>query len=196
MLDLDLATNALGAPMPSFAANYVKFGTPNPLQVAKHKQIYPTGPKAFGRPGLAWAANVKAINNVGGLLDCCILGAGDWYMAHSLIGSLQTCIHGEATSSSGYVRKMMIWQDRAERWIRRNIGYVPGMVYHDFHGRKVNRQYGTRGQILIEAQYDPETDIKYDSQGLLQLETWEPRQIRLRDRIREYFRARNEDSTC
>ena len=51
----------------------------------------------------------------------------------------------------------------------------------------------TRGKILVENGYSPYTDIKYDAQGVLQLETWEPRQLKLRDQIRAYFRMRNED---
>ncbi len=89
---------------------------------------------------------------------------------------------------------MLMWQELCERWIKRDVGFTPGIVYHDWHGKKVDRGYGTRGRILYECEYNPDTDIKYDSQGLLQLETWEPRQIKMRDRIRQYFRDRDEDS--
>jgi hypothetical protein len=75
------------------------------------------------------------------------------------------------------------------------VGYVPGLVYHDFHGPKTNRQYGTRDMVLVNNNYDPDTDVKYDAQGLLQLETTNARQIKLRDQIREYFRTRNDDAT-
>ena len=161
------------------------------------KVPYPSYPeygssKVFGRPGLAWAANIDAWNKVGGLIDFSILGAGDWYMAHGLIGAM----HLVATPQIGtkrYTDKLLQWQELAERWIKRDVGYTPGIVYHDSHGDKVNREYGTRGRILRINQYDPDRDVKYDAQGLLQLETWEPRQIRIRDEIRAYFRRRNED---
>src|SRR6185437_13358600 len=38
-----------------------------------------TPPKQLGRPGLAWAANLDAFRKVGGLVDFCILGSGDWH---------------------------------------------------------------------------------------------------------------------
>ncbi len=196
MLDLDVQHNVLGAPMPSFAANYIKYGTPNPEMVNKieaaNSYHYPYGSKIFGRPGLAWAANIDAWNKVGGLIDYCILGAGDWYTAHGLIGTIKLATAEYAGGE--YQKKMFQWQERALRWIKKDVGYVPGTVYHDFHGKKKNRQYGSRGKILADNSYNPEIDIKMDQYGMLQLETWDDRQIKLRDQIRGYFRARNEDS--
>lgn len=194
LIDLDHQHNAISGPQPGFMANYIKYGTPNPKEAKEinHANRYPygDGKSIFGRPGLAWAANLDAFNHVGGLIDYCILGAGDWYMAHGLIGSMSVTTEN---SSAPYVKKLYQWQELCERWIKRDVGYVPGVVFHDFHGKKANRFYGTRGKILVDNAYSPETDIKYDGQGLLQLETWEPRQIKLRDQIRGYFRARNED---
>lgn len=190
MIDLDHYFQPIGGAQPGFMANYIKYGTPNPEEFKEIEASY-GGSKIFGRPGLAWAANIDAYDKVGGLIDFAILGAGDWYMAHGLIGSMKVPT-GEMCSSA-YERKLLDWQEKAERWIKRDVGYVRGMVYHYFHGRKKNRFYGTRGKILIENKFDPNTDIKYDSHGMLQLETWEPRQLKLRDQIRGYFRARDED---
>jgi hypothetical protein len=113
-------------------------------------------------------------------------------MAHGLVGTLQ--LARSEYAEGPYMRKMLEWQERAQRWIKKDVGYVSGIVYHDFHGRKALRQYGTRGKILSENKYNPDTDIKYDAHGMLQLETWEPRQIKMRDQIRAYMRARQEDS--
>lgn len=199
LIDLDYHFNPIGGPQPGFMANYVKYGTPNPeefraIEKRNAKVTYPYGcnSKIFGRPGLAWAANLDAFNKVGGLIDFSILGAGDWYMAHGLVGSLETARSEYADGP--YMRALLEWQEKAQRWIKRDVGYVKGTVYHDFHGRKALRFYGTRGKILSDCKYDPTTDIKYDAHGMLQLETWDARQIELRDRIRAYFRARNEDS--
>jgi hypothetical protein len=196
MIDLDPDQNAIGAPQPSFMANYVKYGTPDPVTFrnieAQNDYHCPNTSKIFGRPGLAWAANIDAWNRVGGLIDFAILGAGDWYMAHGLVGSLESARSEYAEGP--YMRKLLEWQSRAQRWIKRDVGYVPGLVLHEFHGKKKNRFYGTRGTILSEGKYNPETDIKLDAQGAYQLETWDDRQILMRDRIRGYFLARNEDS--
>lgn len=196
LIDLDINFNPIGEAQPGFMANYVKYGTPNPDAFraieAQNEYDYGGATKIFGRPGLAWAANIDAFNAVGGLIDYSILGAGDWYMAHGLVGSL---ISARSEYSDGpYLTKMLQWQERAQKWIRRDVGYVPGTVYHDFHGRKALRFYGSRGKILSDAKYNPETDIKYDQYGMLQLDSWDERQLKLRDGIRGYFRARNEDS--
>jgi hypothetical protein len=149
---------------------------------------------AFGRPGLAWAANIESgLDRVGGLIDFCIHGSGDWYMAYALVGMLRV-LRDEAPSDA-YVRKLFRWQQLAERWIKRDIGLVRGTIIHDFHGAKKLRLYDSRDEILVNNHFDPDRDLKYDAQGLLQLETWEPRQIALRDQLRAYNRFRNDDST-
>lgn len=194
MVDVDECQEVIGCPMPSFMFNYINFGTPNAEQFKIHQHKYPYGHKAFGRPGLAWAANVDALDKVGRLIDYSILGAADWYMAYALIGSVGAVVKGNVDSSQAYVRRIFQWQELCERWIKRDVGYVPGTVWHDWHGKKKNRQYQSRSQILIRNHFDPDKDLKYDAYGLLQLETWEPRQIKLRDEIRAYFRQRSEDS--
>lgn len=195
MIDMDLEQQAVGCAQPSFMYNYIKYGTPTPEKFEELRSEYPYGSNLFGRPGLAWAANVDAINKVGRLIDYSILGAGDWYMAHALIGSVRVVIPGNINSSQPYVSRLLHWQTLCERWIKRDVGYVPGTLWHDWHGNKKHRQYASRNEILLRAQYDPDTDVKYDAYGLLQLETWEPRQLRLRDDIRAYFRQRNEDAS-
>jgi hypothetical protein len=198
LIDLDYYFNVIDGPMEGFMARYIKYGTPTLKEWTIQKkrsegEYYPGGGKGrqFGAPGLAWAANLDALDQVGGILDKSILGAGDWYMAHALIGTME--VVSAHWSSSAYARYLMHWQTLCERWIKRDVGYVQGLVYHDWHGNKKNRFYVSRSSILTRDAYDPDVDVKYDGQGLLQLETWEPRQIKLRDDVRAYFRARNED---
>lgn len=184
----------VGGPQMSFMATYAAAGFQIPQgKNVKHTLAGNSGMVTLGRPGLAWAANVAALNKVGGLIDFTILGSGDWHMAHGLVGGM---VQGSAEHKnlSEYSKKLFQWQELAERHIKRDVGYVAMIVGHEFHGNKVDRKYGERGAILISNNYNPNTDIKYDAQGLIQLESWEPRQLRLRDQIRWYFRARNEDS--
>ncbi len=181
-------------PQMSFMATYAAAGFTVPEgKNVKHTLAGHSGMMALGRPGLAWAANVDALNSVGMLLDVCILGSGDWHMAHGLVGAMKQW-SGEFRRLSKYSEVLLDWQEKAERWIKRDVGFVPVTVGHWFHGNKRDRKYGDRGQILIKNEYNPLTDIKYDAHGVLQLETHDPRQIRLRDQIRHYFKTRNEDS--
>jgi len=66
---------------------------------------------------------------------------------------------------------------------------------HYWHGRKVDRRYWDRWKAIVQNQFNPNLDLKYDWQGCLQLvDRGERRSIALRDDARRYFRARNEDS--
>lgn len=184
----------ISAPQMSFMKTYAANGYTVPKgKNVKHTLAGHSGMVSLGRPGLAWAASVEALNRVGRLIDFCILGSGDWHMAHGLVGAMEQG-SAESTLLPPYSRKLLMWQERAERWIKRDVGYVTMTLGHWFHGDKVDRRYGDRGKILIDNGYDPDKDIKYDAQGMIQLETWEPRQIIMRDKFRDYFKRRNEDS--
>jgi hypothetical protein len=186
----------ISGPQMSFMKTYAAAG----FQIPKGKNVPHTlagnsGMVSLGRPGLAWAANIDALDKIGGLLEICILGSGDWHMAHALVGGIssQGGYSWETDKLTDYCKELLEFQERCERWIKRDVGYVPVTLGHWHHGSKDNRKYGSRGRILIENNYSPRKDIKYDGQGLIQLETWTPEQIRLRDLIRAYMAQRNED---
>jgi hypothetical protein len=140
-------------------------------------------------PGYAWAATREAINHLGGLIDWGILGSGDRHMAAALIGKVRTSVNHRI--SNRYLSLLDEWERRAEKHIRRNIGYVEGLLLHYWHGSKQNRGYKDRWKILVDNCFDPDIDLKKDSYGLWQLTD---RSLRLRDQIRKYFRQRNEDA--
>jgi hypothetical protein len=143
--------------------------------------------------GLAWACTRQAWDEVGGLPDFCITGAADWYMAYALFGQVEKVI--PEGSALPYHRALVRWQERAEKYIRRNVGFMTGTVAHMWHGKKSDRRYMERSRLLAELKFDPNEDLKRDWQGLHQLEDHgDARSIELRDRIRVWFRSRNEDS--
>lgn len=149
--------------------------------------------KGQSHPGYCWAARREALNKLGGLIDWAILGSADRHMACALIGKVLDSAHGKCHPN--YLKYLKIWQDRAEREIKRNVGYVPGTIRHSWHGDKSRRGYNSRWKILVDYQFNPETDIKRDINGLWQLVVDTPRQRDLRDAIRKYMSARNEDAT-
>lgn len=144
-------------------------------------------------PGFAWACTRYAYESTGGFFDVGILGSGDRNMACSLIGKAEESVNMEIQEP--YLRELLDWQALAERYIRRDIGYVPGMLVHHFHGKKRDRRYQDRWKILTECKFDPDRDIRPDAYGLYQLvDHGDLRSIQLRDRVRDYFHMRNEDS--
>lgn len=150
------------------------------------------GYSSLVHPGFAWAARREFLESTGGLIDFSILGAGDRNMACGMIGKIDGSV--VPGLSAAYMEELHRWQDRAIRYGKKNLGYVPGSIFHHWHGKKRDRKYADRWKILVEEQYNPRTDIKRDTQGIYQLVVESERQIRLRDRLRMYFRSRNEDS--
>ena len=144
-----------------------------------------------GSPGGAWAFRRSAFETCGGLLDVCILGSGDWYMACGLTKT-PVSRQEDTTCSPAYRQAITAWQRRAAS-LRHNIGYVPGHAVHYFHGSYASRAYGSRWQLLRDYQFDPAVNIFRDWQGVYQLS---PQKTGLRDALRRYFISRNEDDPC
>lgn len=152
--------------------------------------------QTYGCPGLAWATCRQVWDQLGGLLDCAILGAGDWYFANCIVGQVPGMIKIRKDFTPAFARWVSDYEQRVRRasWRGRavlgNIGMVKGAVAHFWHGRRHNRGYGTRAKILTTHQFDPSRDLCPDWQGLYQLTDRCPQ---MRREIQAYFAARKED---
>lgn len=149
----------------------------------------PSGYGKYWHTGFCYGIRKSAYNQLGGLLECAILGSADTHMALALIGIVEKSLNHKL--SKNYKQMCLAWQERAERHIKRDIGYVSGTILHEFHGCKTQRKYKERWAILVENNYDPIFDIKKDCNNLWQLES---NKIKFRDDLRMYFNQRNEDS--
>jgi hypothetical protein len=148
-----------------------------------------SGQGFYWHPGYAWAYRRDAIDGFGGLLDVCMLGGADYHMAYGLIGEIEQTIQRKTlTNYNDIIRR---WADRADRTVKRSVGYVPGLILHSWHGAKAHRRYRDRWSIFEQVQYDPYADLKHDWQGLWQLTDRSPE---FRHMLSAYFRQRNEDS--
>lgn len=166
----------------SFMSQYVKGGYHYP-----HKTTY-----SYWHPGYAWAARKHAIDEMGGLLTRGILGAGDHHMALAFIGQAKHSFHSDAHQV--YKEYILDFQDICEKALRRSVGYVKGLIIHEFHGAKVNRKYWSRWQILIKNNFRPYHDIKPNMYGVFQWhDDHTDRFMRLRDDVYTYIDGRNED---
>jgi hypothetical protein len=147
----------------------------------------------YWHPGYAWACRRSTYNNLGRLMDFAIVGSGDHHMALCFVGLGDKCIPQQFRDkiNKNYHELIRIFQLKCDKYLKKDVGYVPGTICHYFHGDKKNRKYFERWEILTENDYDPLIDIKYNDVGLLLLEDCKPD---LRDSLRKYFRGRNEDS--
>lgn len=156
---------------------------------------FPYGKKYghFWHPGYAWACRRDAYEGMGGLIDWGILGAGDHHMATAWIGRVKDSIHGKA--SGPYFDKLYAYERACKNTIRHDVGYVPNTILHFWHGKKRDRRYQDRWDILTKNAFNPSWDLKPASNGLYSLvDHHDQRSIDLKNQIRQYFHARNEDS--
>jgi hypothetical protein len=175
----------------SFGYQYVNG---EPMGITQGKSGYygsTPGSKIFPHPGFAWAIRRDAHDGIGQLVDYAILGAGDHHMAWAFVGDVMASVPGKDLQPS-YSRRLKTFEHRCEAHVQRDLGYVTGTILHHFHGKKKDRRYVERWEVLVQNKYDPDHDIKHNHQGVLELSG---RNLGLRDGIRTYFRQRNEDST-
>lgn len=143
---------------------------------------------AFAHPGYAWAATRQALEWVGGLVETAVLGAADHHMATALVGQFQISVPTNMTA--GYIDPLQRWQDRALHHMPARLGVVGGTIEHGWHGPKRRRRYIERWDVLRRHHFDPATDLKRNTSGVLELSGNKPG---LAFDIAEYFRARDED---
>lgn len=185
-----------GSVMRSFAATYVEGGH----RVPDNRSHLPGGwPSGSGIPygqkwnppgatGGAWCYTRNAFETVGGLMDQCVLGHADWFMTFGLVQETVPGMH-DARYHPHYTAMILEWQNRAKQ-LKKNIGYVDQFAVHHFHGSIKNRGYESRDMILVKHGFDPVADLRKNWQGIYELTPHKPE---LRDAIRRYFVARNED---
>jgi hypothetical protein len=156
-------------------------------------KMYAALVKPFWHSGFAWAIRRETYEDLGGAYDSGIfetgiLGSGDHHMALAFIGEVTRSMPKDV--GSRYMDLLLEYQNRCDKHVQHDIGYIDGGIAHYFHGSKKNRGYRTRWQILAENKFDPTYDLKRDKNGLFMLTD---RNIKLRDDIRNYFESRNED---
>ena len=140
----------------------------------------------YWHPGFAWACNRYAYEKMGGIYEEGILGSGDNIMCHSFINKGPESL--KAGMAQGYIDFVANLQNKMSGL---RLGYIPGSIRHYFHGKKENRNYYGREDILIKYKYNPTTFIKHNEYGLI-VPTENFQQEFIND-IMDYFKDRNED---
>ena len=140
----------------------------------------------YWHPGYAWACNRAAYDQMGLLYQSGILGAGDNILSHGFVEHATNSLKPGMTQM--YLDDVKRFQDKMEGL---KLGYVPGTIRHFFHGKKENRNYWGREDILIKYNFDPTTFIEYNSDGLIIPSKIVPKEFIID--IFDYFKNRNED---
>jgi hypothetical protein len=139
--------------------------------------------------GYGLAMRRSVFSDMGGLGDIGILGSGDRQMLYSFVGEVEKSLpQGIHPSYRDY---WLRYQARAEKYVRRGVGYMDGLILDGWHAAKIHRQYQTRWRVLVDCDYQWQRDTSYDAQGLLH---WTGANPRLERACVQYFKIRNEDS--
>jgi hypothetical protein len=147
-------------------------------------------PYSYPHPGYAWATRRDILEHLDGpLFAWGGMGASDHAMALALIGKAGKSVPTKGANGR-YLEKLLRWQVQVEYAVHRRIGYANNVINHRFHGRKVNRQYLGRWQMFLRHDFNPDTDLKRNSYGVLE---WAGNKPELEREWRLYLRARNED---
>jgi hypothetical protein len=139
-------------------------------------------------PGYSSAIRKSALAGIGRLIDWDITGSSDWHMYRAFAGLPYAA---DPRMSAAFTRKHREFIARCDEYIRQDIGVVPGIILAGWHGRKRDRYYVRRNEVLLFSGFDPDIDITPDVNGI---PTLVADNRPLRDGIRRYNMMRNEDS--
>ena len=145
-------------------------------------------PLGGGTPGLAWAIRRESFNKVK-LVDNQILGGGDSIMLLASIGFFGDHFIYKRMNEQ-WLSQTLLWGEKFYNEIQSSVFYIPGTVYHLYHGANVNRNYNHRSEYLANYSYDPRTDISLNDDNIWE---WSNDKPILHDKVKNYFFEREED---
>ena len=178
------------APLESFAAAYCRGGratlvdSPNVLK---------------SHPGYVWAARRSALVKMGLFYDRCILGHGDIVMGLAFSHNPERYgaiadrwdAHWDPGWSLALKKDVREWQRRASEVVKGDVSFLPGRIYHLYHGSNKSRAYGQRGKILKD--FDPAVHLGEDKGSGMWTWTEAAHAEGLPEAAHRYFRLRCED---
>jgi hypothetical protein len=126
-----------------------------------------------------------------------ILGSGDTIMMLCFVSKCCYLINervGGKKLPEPYLLAILNYETKAEKIFERKLGYVEGKIYHSFHGILANRKYVDRKNVLIDGKYDPDKDIQYNKDGIIEwTESAKSSKVNMIEQVKEYFKGRLED---
>jgi hypothetical protein len=140
--------------------------------------------------GIAWAANAEVLR-LHSFYDAMIIGSGDRAMACAAYGNYAAaidalCLSGERASH------YLSWARPFHDSINGDVGFLPGTIYHLWHGEIPDRSYKERHRALAELDFRLDRDLERDVNGFWR---WRRPRPDMEDFFRRYFQGRREDGT-
>jgi hypothetical protein len=136
--------------------------------------------------GFAWAGKRSLLQDRT-FYDAAILGGGDALMFLAMFGLFEAAIRRSLLNEASR-NHFSSWALSYNKAVAGRAGYLPGKIYHLWHGDRKNRQYKDRYRLLRD--FDPYSDIVVGGNGAWQ---WKEAQSELARLVQEYFMERAED---
>ena len=138
--------------------------------------------------GLAWAARREVLERHW-LYDACIVGGGDGPILAGVLGNFKE-VTDYLMMNQRRVDHFLKWAEPFYREVSGDLGYIPGNLYHLWHGEIKDRNYSSRRIELERHAFDPFTDIAIEPNGCWR---WNSEKPEMHQFVRDYFASRFED---
>jgi hypothetical protein len=152
--------------------------------------VRPASPDA---PKVIWPANgfafaaKKSVICDGKLYDHGVLDGNDILLLCAIYGEFELAMD-RLKHNKRQRQHYLDWARRAQQSFGGTVGYIPGTIYHLWHGDLSNRNYMGRHELMAE--FDPYRDIKLAPNGPW---LWRDPYSELAKNVKDYFRSRKED---
>jgi len=137
--------------------------------------------------GQIWAINKSFYKKIEKINDIEIIGGADSIIANFCI--LKDPNYEKILNEKTTTKLKNYWILYKEKFKDVKYSYIDGLIIHYWHGDLQDRKYSERANVLINLNYNPEEDISYDENGVLQ---FTEKGKRLELPIKEYFESRKE----
>ncbi len=148
-----------------------------------------SGIKGSSATGFVWAAR-KAFLRTHLLYEHMLFGGGDSIMARSFMNDKLPEVPIRAFSTDAMRADQDSYASRVYRETRGSVYYTDGAVLHLWHGNEADKLKYFRHKILQFFHFDPSSDIRVGSNGLLE---WSSDKPEFHEAVGEYYRIRNEE---
>ena len=112
--------------------------------IRHRKPINSNDSRWYAHPGYAWAMDRNVFQQIGGLLEFCIVGSGDLHFAYALIGRIDETY--PSNLHHDYHQLARQWGSRVAHIADggNRVGYINTKLFHRWHGTRENRSYVNR----------------------------------------------------
>ena len=138
--------------------------------------------------GIAWAAEAALLRQHS-FYDAMIIGSGDRAMGCAALGTHEAAI-ARLHLSPGRAAHYLRWALPYFAAVQGRVGYIPGSIFHLWHGNLEDRHYNVRHRALAKLDFIPDRDLERTPSGVWR---WRNPTLQVERFFRQYFDARMED---